>query len=192
MFTLSFLCVNYIQTNWPSAISPPIYHLVPIYPYMMGFQLFKDVLCNEPFFDNLGNETKTFKTFCLVFKRMIITTLIIQHFKVWGFLVLFQQPNLFGKEFLSLTLSFSCQEEKSRWSSSLSSSLYHSLFLYHPSLDLLILTHSLTMKCCGDLFGNEKMFHNLKHWPSDHCVHFSYLPIDALKLLILMGDLQNM
>ena len=77
MFTLSFLCVNYIQTNWPSAISPPIYHLVPIYPYMMGFQLFKDVLCNEPFFDNLGNETKTFKTFCLVFKRMIITTLII-------------------------------------------------------------------------------------------------------------------
>ena len=50
---------------------------------MMGFQLFKDVLCNEPLFDNLGNETTAFKTFCLVFKRMIITTLIIQHFKVW-------------------------------------------------------------------------------------------------------------
>ena len=138
MFTLSFLCVNYIQTNWPSPISPPIYHLVPIYPYMMGFQLFKDVLCNEPFFDNLGNETKAFKTFCLVFKRMIITTLIIQHFKVWGFMVLFQQPNLFGKEFLSLTLSFSCQEEKSRWSSSLS---------FHISLSPLsrsFNTHSLT------------------------------------------------
>ena len=132
---------------------------------------------------------------------MLITTLIIQHFKVWGFLVLFQQPNLFGQEFLSLPLSFSCQEEKSKWSSTLSSSLYHSCFLYHPSLDLLILTHSLTMKCCGDLIGNEKMFYNLKHntapflSPSckrhDHCVHFSYLPIDALKLLILMGDLQN-